>query len=115
MNKKPLIIVSAEPYSVFLEIFFKVFKKSLYKKYNRPIILIGSEDLIKMQMKKMRFNYKLNIISKKKVKNIKLNNNKINLINVDLNFSKPFGKITNKSSKYINTCFNIALDIMKKK
>ena len=34
MKNKPIIIVSGEPYSVFLEIFFKVFKTNLYKNYN---------------------------------------------------------------------------------
>ena len=115
MNKKPLIIVPGEPYSVFLEIFFKVFKTPIYKKYKHPIILVGSKNLIKMQMKKMNFIYKINVIRKDQLKNNKLNNKNINLINVDLDFNKPFGKITNKSSKYINNCFNVALDIMRKK
>jgi len=115
VNRKPLIIVPGEPYSVFLEIFFKIFKKNFYKKYNRPIILIGSKDLIIMQMKKMKYFHKINLIDINQIKNIQLNNKKINLINVKLNFKKPFGKITNKSSNYINDCFRIALNIMKKK
>ena len=45
----------------------------------------------------------------------KLNNFEINLIDVKLNFKKPFGKITNKSSEYIKECFEIAINIMKKK
>ncbi len=115
MNKKPLIIVHGEPYGVFLEIFFRVFNKSFYKKYKRPIILIGSKNLISMQMKKMNYHHKINLIKKNQLKNIKLNNKKINLIDTKLNFKKPFGKITNKSSKYIKDCFKIALDIMKTK
>ena len=46
MKNKPLIIVSGEPYSIFSEIFFKIFKSSYYKKYKRPIILIGSKNII---------------------------------------------------------------------
>ena len=115
MNKKPLIIVPGEPYSVFLEIFFRVFKKSIYKKYNRPIILIGSKNLIEMQMKKMKYFHKINLININQIKNTQIDNKKINLVNVKLNFNKPFGKITNKSAKYINDCFKIALNIMKKK
>ena len=46
---------------------------------------------------------------------MKLNNNKINLIDVKLNFKKPFGKISNKSSKYIKECFKVAIEIMRKK
>ena len=55
MKNKPLLIVSGEPYSIFLEIFFKIYNSKLIKYYNRPIILIASKNLLKMQMKKMRF------------------------------------------------------------
>ena len=55
------------------------------------------------------------MIKKNELENTKLNNFKINLIDVKLNFKKPFGKITNKSSKYIKECFEIAINIMKKK
>ena len=115
MKNKPIIIVSGEPYSVFLEIFFKVFKKKFYQKYKRPIILIGSKNLIKMQMKKMNFSCLINLVKLNQLKKIKLNNKKINLIDVNLNFKKPFGKITNKSSSYISKCFDIGINIMKKK
>ena len=115
MKNKPIIIVSGEPYSVFLEIFFKVFKTNLYNKYKHPIILIGSKKIIEMQMKKFNFLFETNLINKNQLKNIKLSNKKINLINVDLNFKKPFGKISKKSSKYIEKCFDIGLDIMKDK
>ena len=115
MKNKPLIIVSGEPYSVFSEIFYKIFKSSFYQKYNTPIILIGSKNIIEMQMKKMKYSYKINSIKKNEIKNSKLNNFEINLIDVKLNFKKPFGKITNKSSEYIKECFEIAINIMKKK
>ena len=115
MKNKPIIIVSGEPYSIFLEIFFKIFKSNFFTKYKRPVILIGSENILQMQMKKMNYCYKINLIKDNQIKNIKLNNKKINLIDVDLNFKKPFGKITNKSSRYIKECFDIAINIMRKK
>ena len=115
MKNNPIIIVSGEPYSIFSEIFFKVFKLSLYKKYKRPIILIGSKKIIEIQMKKMNFFYNICLIKKDQINNAKLNNKKINLINVELKFNKPFGKISNKSSTYIKECFDIAISIMKKK
>ena len=115
MKNKPLIIVAGEPYSVFSEIFYKIYKSSFYKKYKIPIILIGSKNIIEMQMKKMKYSYKINSIKKNEIKNSKLNNFEINLIDVKSNLKKPFGKITNKSSKYIKECFDIAIDIMKKK
>ena len=115
MKYKPLIIVSGEPYSTFLEIFYKIFKSTFYKKYKIPIILIGSKNIIEMQMKKMKYTCKINLIKENEIKKTKLNNKKINLIDVKLDFKKPFGKITNKSFNYINECFNIAINIMKKK
>ena len=115
MKNKPLIIVAGEPYSIFSEIFYKIFKSSFYKKYKIPIILIGSKNILEMQMKKMKYSYKINLIKKNEIENAKLNNFEINLIDVKLKFKKPFGKITNKSSKYIKECFEIAINIMKKK
>ena len=50
MNYKPILIISGEPNSVFLEIYFKALKK----KYKSPLILISSFKLLK-QRKKIRF------------------------------------------------------------
>ena len=66
-------------------------------------------------MKKMNFFYNIHLIKKDQINNAKLNNKKINLINVELKFNKPFGKISNKSSTYIKECFDIAISIIKKK
>ena len=115
MKNKPLLIVSGEPYSIFLEIFFKIFNSKLIKKYNRPIILIASKNLVKMQMKKMNFFFKINKIKKEGLEKISVNNKKINLIDINLNLKKPFGKISDKSSKYIDKCFDTSLDLIKKK
>tara|TARA_Y100001970_G_scaffold288770_1_gene416977 strand:+ start:1704 stop:2690 length:987 start_codon:yes stop_codon:yes gene_type:complete len=115
MKNKPILIVSGEPYSTFLEIFFKIFKSKLVKKYNRPIVLIASKNLVEMQMKKMNFFFKINEIKKNDLHKISKNNKKINLIDVNLNLKKPFGKISSKSSKYIDKCFSISLDLIKKK
>ena len=68
-----------------------------------------------MQMKKMKYPCRINIIKRNEIGNIKLNNKKINLIDVKLNFKKPFGKTSTKSSKYIKECFKVAIEIMKKK
>ena len=56
MNYNPILIVSGEPNSVFLEIFFKAQKK--YKNIN-PIILISSNKLLVMQMQKLKFKKKI--------------------------------------------------------
>ena len=110
MSNKPIIIVGGEPYGVFFEIFFKSKKKINLK---RPIILIASKKLILLQMKKLGFNFKINTIDENKVNFDLLDKKKINLINVDFQFSKIFDKISNKSNSYINQSFNIALKILK--
>jgi 4-hydroxythreonine-4-phosphate dehydrogenase len=43
MNYKPIILVSGEPNSIFLEIFFKILKKYNIK---NPLILISSKKIL---------------------------------------------------------------------
>ena len=111
MNKKPIIIVSGEPYSVFFEIFFKSKNKINLK---RPIILIGSKKLLINQMFKLKFNFGINLIPKDKIDFDLLDNKKINLIDVNFKFKKTFDRITAKSNSYINKSFEIALQILQK-
>ena len=111
MGKEPIIIVGGEPNSIFLEIFFKSLKSNTYKS---PLIIIISKKLLEKQMKKLGFTFKINDINKEFKDFSKLNNNKINLINVDYDFKKCFDKITSKSNKYINETFETALNIIKK-
>ena len=110
MDKKPIIIVSGEPNSIFLEIFFKSIKAKTYKS---PLIIIVSRKLLKDQMRKLGFDFKINDINKKLKDFSKLTNKKINLINVDYKFKKCFEKITSKSNKYIDETFKIALNFIK--
>ena len=107
---KPIIIVAGEPYSIFLEIFFKSIKRYKYKK---PIILIVSKNLLISQMKKLNYNFKINLLNKDYLNFDNLNNKKINIINVDFYFKKTFDKISKKSNEYINQSFQIALKILK--
>ena len=111
MSCKPIIIVAGEPNSVFLEIFFKSLK---FKKYKSPLIIVCSKKLLQGQMKKLKFNYKINIIDKDFAKLDALNNKQINLIDVNYNFKRCFEKISNKSNDYIKNCFDIALKILKR-
>jgi 4-hydroxythreonine-4-phosphate dehydrogenase len=111
MGREPIIIVGGEPNSIFLEIFFKSLKTNTYKS---PLIIIISKKLLQEQMKKLGFTFKINAIDKKFKDFSKLNNKKINLINVDYDFKKCFEKISSKSNKYINETFETALDIIKK-
>jgi len=111
MSCKPIIIVAGEPNSVFLEIFFKSLK---FKKYKSPLIIVCSKKLLQEQMKKLKFNYKINIVDKDFAKLDALNNKQINLVDVNYNFKRCFEKISNKSNDYIKNCFDIALEILKR-
>ncbi len=108
--KNSILIVAGEPNSVFLEIFFKTIKKLNIKK---PLILIASFQLIKLQMKKLKFKKKIKIINDKNFNNLKLDNSCINLIDIKYSQSQAFKRISNKSNKYIQNCFNTAFKIIK--
>ena len=110
MNKKPIVVVAGEPFGVFFELFFKAKKN---KKFKNPIILIGSEKLLKAHMIKLNFKFNINLININIHNLKKLNNEDINLINVNFMFKKIFDKISDKSNKYISNQFNIALKILK--
>ena len=111
MNYKPILIVAGEPNSIFLEIFFKCIKNNNYKS---PLILIVSKELLIKQMKLLGFNFKINLINENHPNIQKLNNKKINIINVDYNFKNTFEKISKKSNNYIAKSFKLALIMMKK-
>ena len=111
MNYNPILIVTGEPNSVFLEIFFKIHKK--YKIIN-PVILISSNKLLVMQMQKLKFKKKIKIIDHSKLDKYKLNNKTINLINVDYHPAHAFEKISNKSNIFIENSFKLAFEIIKK-
>ena len=111
MNTKPILIVAGEPNSVFLEIFFKTFKKNLFI---NPIILIVSKDLLIKQMKKLNFKFKIKLINEKNINFKEIDNKQINIINVTYKFKDAFEKITDKSNKYLTKCFSIALLLLKR-
>ena len=111
MKNKPILIIAGEPNSIFLEIFFKTVKKKIIK---NPIILIVSKDLFFKQMKRLGFNYSINLIDEKNIKYEKIDNKKINVINVNYKFKNAFENITDKSNKYLTKCFSIALVLLKK-
>ena len=111
MNSSPIIIVSGEPNSVFIELFFKVFNNN---KIKSPIILISSKRLINLQMKKLGFKNKIRLINASKLESYKLDNKTINLIDVKYNPDKAFEKISSKSNIFIKNSFELAFKIIKK-
>ena len=112
MNYKPIIIVAGEPNSIFFEIFFKALKTERFKS---PILLIASIDILKLQMKKLRFKRKIKLLTLPEIQKTKLNNRSINLISIKYSQNKPFEKLSSKSNNYINLSFDLALEIIKKK
>ena len=93
MKNKPIITISGEPYSVFFELFFKSLKKKSIKKITNPIILIASKTLLIKQMKALKFNFKIRELDQKNFNFLKLNNKKINILDVDFTHKRPFDKI----------------------
>ena len=110
MNSKPILIVAGEPNSIFLEIFFKSLKTQNFKK---PLILIASLKLLKLQMKKLNFKKRIKLLDIDQLKTYKLNNLSINLINIEFNQNKAFNKISKKSNLYIEKSFKIAIKLLK--
>ena len=103
MKNKPILIVAGEPKSIFFEIFFKSIKKN---KFQSPLILIASKEIVFSQMKRFKYSKKINLIDKENLNKFSLNNKSLNLIDVSC---KDF----NNSKFYIKNCFNISFKIIK--
>ena len=112
MSYKPIIIVAGEPNSIFFEIFFKALRTENFKS---PILLIASIDILKLQMKKLRFKKKIKLLTLHEIQKTKLDNRSINLISIRYSQNKPFEKLSSKSNDYIKLSFDLALKIIKKK
>ncbi len=111
MNSNPILIIAGEPFSIFSEILFKSFKKN---KFSKPLILIGSFNLFQKQMKHLNFNIPFNQIDKN-FNYRELKKNKINIIDINFSFKKIFQKINNSSNNYNQKCFDLALQLIKKR
>ena len=114
MKANPILIISGEPYSVFFEIFAKSINSKFINKIKKPIVLIGSKNLLNKQIKKLNYKNKIEVIDKNKINKINKNHKIIKIIDVNFNFKKTFDKITSSSSKYIEECFDIAISLLKK-
>ena len=111
MSYSPILISGGEPNSIFLEIYFKILRS---KHIKSPLILISSEKLLKLQMKKLKFKKKIRNLEFSKLHQYKLNNSSINLINVEYNPKKAFEKISQKSNIFLRNSFETAFKILKK-
>ena len=101
-NYSPILVVSGDPKSIFLEIFFKSFRIS-----KRPLILIVDRKILNQQMKLFGYKFQLNEIFDHNISKKKLNNKFINFINVPI-------KNKYNTKEYLESCFNISLKILKK-
>ena len=112
MNK-PIAIIAGEPNSISSEIIFKSWK--LKKKYiHKPLFIIGSVQLLNLQMKQLKYKIKIKKINKHfKIRD--LNEIELPVYDIDYTQKKPFEKISSKSNKYIFKCFEVALKFVKDK
>ena len=109
MNYNIILIILGEPNSTFSEILAKYFRSFNFKKTNNKIILIGSKKLFQIQTKKLNYNIPINEI-------LNINESKsgvVNLINVNFKFERAFSKISSYSNKYIENCFDLAIELLK--
>ena len=110
MNNDPILIVAGEPNSIFSEILVKSFKH--YNK-QRPIILFISKRLLIEQLNKINLKLQLHFINSKNKQILKLSKKKLNIVDVNYKFNKPFEKPSSKSNKYIEECFDKAINLAK--
>ena len=99
-NSKPIIVIAGDIKSVFLEIYFKSLKKS----FSRPLILLVDKKVLEKQKKDLNFNFALNEILQEEINNKKLDNKKLNFINIRKKRSEK---------EYISDCFNTYFNILK--
>ena len=102
MSIDHIIIVAAEPKSIFLEILLKYFTSAHFKKNKKKISIIGNISLMKKEIKKNNHRIKINEI----LDITKSKKNYINLIDIKIYKSK--------TSNYIADCFEKSLSILKK-
>ena len=110
MKSKPILIVAGDHKSIFYEIFFKALK---FKKFKSPIIIIGSLKILKYFQKKINYKKKIKLLNLKDIKNYRLSNKEINLIDIEfLNRINDKG-VNLQTKNYLKECFEIAMKLLK--
>ena len=107
MSTKYILIVHGEPFSIFSEVLGKYFIKK--RQFKKKIIIIGNKQLLKKQLKKLKYDFPLNEIKNYLDSEI----NSINIIDINFSHKEIFSNISRKSNKYIEDCFKKSLDIIK--
>ena len=111
MRLKPIIVLPGQSNSIFFEIFFK----SLKKKINSPIVLVGCFKIFSDNVKKYKFNGNYSLISFdiKKIKNLK--NGSLNIIDIEYKKNSAHLAQIKNDGVYMKKCFNVAFELLKKK
>ena len=110
MHRKPIIIVPGQPKSIFFEIFFKSLN---IKKIKSPLILVCSVNLFNLNAKKYKLNKKINLINSELTK-IKLINNYIYILDINLKKSISSKTQLNYNKQYLKNCFDESFKLLKK-
>ena len=104
-------IVAGEPYSINSELIAKTWKmKSEFK--NSNVFVIGSYDLIKIQLKKLKIRVKLKKINSIKKQNFK---KELLILDVPVKFEKPFEIKKKNKIKYVLDSIDLAIKMAKEK
>ena len=109
MKNKPILLIAGDPNSIFFEILFKSIRKN---KYKSPLILICNKKILVNQMKYFKFKRKLKILKVEKIKDEKINNKSLNIVDVNLKVSSNTLSQYNFNKDYIKRSFNIALKLI---
>ena len=100
MNSSPILIVPGEKKSIFFEIFFKSIKS---KKITSPLILVCSKKILDKEIKKNKFNIKIELINLAQIAKKKFNKKRLYIIDIN----------NHNSKNYIQECFSLAFKIIK--
>ena len=96
MDKK-ILLFGGDPNSINSEIIFKSWK-ILNNKIKRKIYIIANYRLIKDQFKKLKYNTK--ILNVRSINDLPKSNN-IKILNIDIDYKKPFEISRKENSKFI--------------
>ena len=108
---RKIVIIAGDPNSVNSELIIKAWN-SLRIQIKKKIYIIGNYNLIKKQLNIL--GYKNKVI---KLNNISetINQKKLNIININLNFKDPFNVSKTSASNYVKSSLDFAHDLAKKK
>jgi 4-hydroxythreonine-4-phosphate dehydrogenase len=110
MKNKPILVVPGDTESIFFEIFLKSLKKI---KIKNPIILISSIKMVKLNFKKFKIKKKIRLIDSN-INKFRLDNKKINVININYTKNKNKQNQIKNENKYLLKSFDTAFKMIKK-